>query len=103
MTPDLASSKDMLHRHAIQPIQPFAYSREKKATDGDFIIDAMHLLYGGRVMSPCAHGRGRDPSAVVRCGKAAALEERRLASANHRHVISVRDDARSTRQYIARG
>jgi len=37
--------KDQLLEHAIQPIQQFAYTRGKNATDSAMIIDAMDLLY----------------------------------------------------------
>ncbi len=37
--------KEMLLEHAIQPIQQFAYTRGKNATDSAMIIDAMDLLY----------------------------------------------------------
>ena len=48
-TPNLAGWKDELLRHAIQPIQQFAYTRGKNATDSALIIDAMDLLYDGNV------------------------------------------------------
>jgi uncharacterized LabA/DUF88 family protein len=52
-TPNLAGWKDQLHRHAIQPIQQFAYTKGKNSTDSAFIIDAMDLLYAGRVDGFC--------------------------------------------------
>lgn len=36
---------DILHDHAIQPIQQFAYTKGKNATDSAIIIDAMDLLH----------------------------------------------------------
>src|SRR5262245_25764059 len=48
-TPQLGGWKDELLRHAIQPIQQFAYTRGKNATDSALIIDAMDLLYAGNV------------------------------------------------------
>jgi uncharacterized LabA/DUF88 family protein len=48
-TPQLAGWKDELLRHAIQPVQQFAYTRGKNATDSALIIDAMDLLYAGHV------------------------------------------------------
>lgn len=36
---------DRLHPHAIRPIQQFAYTKGKNATDAAMIIDAMDLLY----------------------------------------------------------
>ena len=48
-TPTLAGWKDELNRNAIQPMQQFAYTRRKNATDSALIIDAMDLLYAGNV------------------------------------------------------
>lgn len=48
-TANLAGWKAQLHRHAVQPIQQFAYTSGKNATDSAFIIDAMDLLYAGNV------------------------------------------------------
>ncbi len=40
---------DILHDHAIQPIQQFAYTKGKNATDSAIIIDAMDLLHGQKL------------------------------------------------------
>lgn len=40
---------DRLHPNAIRPVQQFAYTAGKNATDASMIIDAMDLLYGGNV------------------------------------------------------
>ena len=40
-----ASWKKVLQRYAIKPVQQFAYSTGKNATDSTLIIDAMDLLY----------------------------------------------------------
>lgn len=37
--------EDVLHEYAIQPMQQFAYTKGKNATDSAMIIDAMDLLY----------------------------------------------------------
>jgi hypothetical protein len=42
-----ASWKKVLQRHSIKPVQQFAYSTGKNATDSALIIDAMDLLYTG--------------------------------------------------------
>lgn len=42
---NLRSWKDKLLEYAIQPIQQFAYTQGKNATDSAMIIDAMDLLY----------------------------------------------------------
>jgi uncharacterized LabA/DUF88 family protein len=41
----LKSWEEVLHEFAIQPIQQFAYTKGKNATDSAMIIDAMDLLY----------------------------------------------------------
>ena len=41
--------RDELNRRAIQPIQQFAYTFGKNATDFSLVIDAMDLLYAGHV------------------------------------------------------
>jgi uncharacterized protein (TIGR00288 family) len=44
-TPNLQGWEEQLHPYAIQPIQQFAYTQGKNATDAAMIIDAMDLLY----------------------------------------------------------
>lgn len=46
-TPSLGKWKAALLEHSIQPIQQFAYTSGKNATDSAMIIDAMDLLYAG--------------------------------------------------------
>jgi NYN domain/OST-HTH/LOTUS domain len=48
-----ASWKKVLQRHAIKPMQQFAYSTGKNATDSTLIIDAMDLLYTRRFDGFC--------------------------------------------------
>ena len=48
-TQHLVAWKEELLRHAIQPIQQFAYTRGKNSTDSALIIDAMDLLYAGNL------------------------------------------------------
>ncbi|MEN8142079.1 MAG: NYN domain-containing protein [Thermodesulfobacteriota bacterium] len=43
--PSLSGWIDRLHPHAIRPMQQFAYTKGKNATDSAMIIDAMDLLY----------------------------------------------------------
>lgn len=52
-TPNLAGWKDVLHTMAIQPMQQFAYTAGKNATDSALIIDAMDVLHSGRVDGFC--------------------------------------------------
>jgi uncharacterized LabA/DUF88 family protein len=51
--PQLKGWKDVLLTHAIQPIQQFRYTTGKNATDSALIIDAMDLLYSGRLGGFC--------------------------------------------------
>lgn len=48
-TQQLVRWKEELHRHAIQPVQQFAYTSGKNSTDSALIIDAMDLLYTGHL------------------------------------------------------
>ncbi len=48
-TQSLVGWKEELLRHAIQPVQQFAYTRGKNSTDSALIIDAMDLLYAGNL------------------------------------------------------
>jgi uncharacterized LabA/DUF88 family protein len=51
--PDLRSWKDAASAHVIQPIQQFANTVGKNATDSALIIDAMDLLYTARFQGFC--------------------------------------------------
>lgn len=44
---NLRAREDTLHPHAIQPIQQFAYSIRKNASDMAMVVDAMDLLHSG--------------------------------------------------------
>ncbi|KAH8175224.1 NYN domain-containing protein [Sarocladium implicatum] len=52
-TSNLNGWKDHLLRNSIQPIQQFAYTTGKNATDSAMIIDAMDLLYTSRFDGFC--------------------------------------------------
>ncbi len=47
--PSLSGWIDRLHPHAIRPMQQFAYTKGKNATDSAMIIDAMDLLYSENI------------------------------------------------------
>mgnify|MGYP000120012448 FL=1 len=44
-SPTLKGWKDILLKHALVPVQQFAYTKGRDATDMGLIIDAMDLLY----------------------------------------------------------
>ena len=48
-SPNLKHWEAVLHEYAIRPIQQFAYSKGKNASDMAMVVDAMDLLYGGRL------------------------------------------------------
>jgi len=48
-SPHLTGWIEKLHPHAIRPVQQFAYTKGKNATDSAMIIDAMDLLYSNTV------------------------------------------------------
>jgi uncharacterized LabA/DUF88 family protein len=52
-TSNLKGWKEQLLAQSIQPIQQFAYTRGKNATDAAMVIDAMDLLYSGRFDGFC--------------------------------------------------
>jgi len=51
--PNLSKWKNMLLEHAITPIQQYGYTTGKNATDSAMIIDAMDILYSGKVNGFC--------------------------------------------------
>ncbi len=52
-SPASSQWKKVLNRHAIKPVQQFAYTTGKNATDSMLIIDAMDLLYTRRFNGFC--------------------------------------------------
>ena len=48
-SPSLSGWREKLHPNAIRPMQQFAYTKGKNATDSAMIIDAMDLLYSKTV------------------------------------------------------
>ena len=52
-TQQQAQWKKVLLKHSISPVQQFAYTSGKNATDSALIIDAMDLMYTGRFDGMC--------------------------------------------------
>jgi uncharacterized LabA/DUF88 family protein len=52
-TPQLKKWQEELHTHTIKPVQQFAYTKGKNATDSALIIDAMDLLHTGDLNGFC--------------------------------------------------
>ena len=51
--PNLSKWKNLLLENAITPIQQYGYTSGKNATDSAMIIDAMDILYSGKVNGFC--------------------------------------------------
>ena len=64
-SPHLKGWEAVLHDYAIQPMQQFAYTKGKGATDAAMIIDAMDLLYTKSLNGFCLVSSGSDFTALV--------------------------------------
>lgn len=62
---NLRSWEEVLHDYAIQPIQQFAYTKGKNATDSAMIIDAMDLLYTQKLDAFCLASSDSDFTPLV--------------------------------------
>src|SRR5436190_4288863 len=51
--PTVSGWKNILLEHAITPVQQYSYTQGKNATDSAMIIDAMDILYSGKVNGFC--------------------------------------------------
>src|SRR5919205_739426 len=51
--PTVIGWKNVLLEHAITPVQQYSYTQGKNATDSAMIIDAMDILYSGKVDGFC--------------------------------------------------
>lgn len=51
--PNLSGWKNVLLENAITPVQQYGYTKGKNATDSAMIIDAMDILYSGKVDGFC--------------------------------------------------
>ncbi|MCA9886503.1 MAG: NYN domain-containing protein, partial [Anaerolineae bacterium] len=52
-TTQLKGWKELLHSHALQPMQQFSFTAGKNATDCSLIIDAMDIIYSADVDGIC--------------------------------------------------
>ena len=64
-SPGLRSWEAVLHQYAIQPIQQFAYTKGKNATDMAMSIDAMDLLYSQKLDGFCLASSDSDFTPLV--------------------------------------
>lgn len=64
-SPHLKAWETVLHEYAIQPMQQFAYTKGKNATDSAMIIDAMDLLYTKQLDGFCIVSSDSDFTPLV--------------------------------------
>lgn len=64
-SPALKGWENVLHEYAIRPIQQFAYTTGKNATDVAMIIDAMDLLYEQRLDAFCIVSSDSDFTPLI--------------------------------------
>ena len=69
----LTGWKDQLLAQSIQPMQQFAYTSGKNATDAAMVIDAMDLLYSGRFDGFCIVSSDSDFTALAQRIRASGL------------------------------
>ncbi len=63
--PGLHNWEAVLHQYAIQPVQQFAYTKGKNATDMAMTIDAMDLLYSQNLNGFCLASSDSDFTPLV--------------------------------------
>lgn len=63
--PGLSSWKSILLNHSITPIQQYGYTSGKNSTDSAMIIDAMDILYSGKVEGFCIVSSDSDFTRLV--------------------------------------
>lgn len=73
-SPHLKGWRDSLHEYAIQPIQQFAYSKGKNASDMAMVIDGMDLLYARNLGGVAIVTSDADFTPLVTRLKAEGLE-----------------------------
>lgn len=64
-SPNLVGWEKKLHEHAIRPIQQFAYTKGKNATDMAIAIDAMDLMYSQKLDAFCIVSSDSDFTPLV--------------------------------------
>lgn len=72
-SPTLNAWRKILLRHALVPVQQFAYTKGKDATDMGLIIDAMDLLYSGTFDGFCLVSSDSDFTPLAARIRAAGL------------------------------
>ena len=72
--PNLSKWKNVLLENAITPIQQYGYTTGKNATDSAMIIDAMDILYSGKVQGFCLVSSDSDFTRLATRLREAAMQ-----------------------------
>lgn len=72
--PNLTKWKNLLLENAITPIQQYGYTTGKNATDSAMIIDAMDILYSGKVNGFCLVSSDSDFTRLATRLREAAMQ-----------------------------
>src|SRR3977135_3255717 len=72
--PHVTRWKNVLLENAITPIQQYSYTQGKNASDSAMIIDAMDILYTGRVDGFCIISSDSDFTRLPPRSRAAAMK-----------------------------
>lgn len=62
----MTSWKEVVHTYALQPVQQFAYTQGKNATDGALIIEAMDILYTAGIDGFCIASSDSDYTGLAK-------------------------------------
>ena len=71
--PHLAGWRDVVLRYALEPVQQFAYTKGKDATDMQLIINAMDLLHEGHLQGFCLVSSDSDFTPLAQRIRASGL------------------------------
>lgn len=64
--PQMSGWREVLHAHALSPVQQFNYTVGKNSTDGALIIDTMDILHSGKVGGICIVSSDSDYTSLAR-------------------------------------
>jgi uncharacterized LabA/DUF88 family protein len=88
--PTVSGWKGVLLESAITPVQQYSYTSGKNATDSAMIIDAMDILYSGRVDGFCIVSSDSDFTRLAIRLREAGMKVSVLVKRKHRYHLYLR-------------
>ena len=88
--PHLSKWKNLLLQNAITPIQQYAYTTGKNATDSAMIIDAMDILYSEKVNGFCLVSSDSDFTKLATRLREAGMQVIGIGEKKHQHHLLLR-------------